>query len=143
VRGSSFRPFNIFLCIHIYLYHISLLYEFGDLNLYSVEECSGFVDFIRKAAHLPATHMIFGSESFVEIFLKPENHSVLEMGCWDHILFFGGTDPFVEAESCSIFMRIIRKGGKNQAFSKPVIPLTFLRGRDISLFDYRVRCVSS
>jgi hypothetical protein len=98
---------------------------------------------MEKAAHLPATHMIFGSENFVEIFLKPENHSVLEMGYWDHILFLGGTDPFVEVERCSIFMKIIRKGGENQAFSKPVIPLTFLRGKDISLFDYRVRCVSS
>ena len=87
--------------------------------------------------------MIFGSENLVEIFPKPENHSVFEMGCWDHILFPGGTDPFVEVESSSIFMRIIRKGGENQAFSKPVIPLTFLRGKDISLFDYRVRCVSS
>ena len=28
-------------------------------------------------------------------------------------------------------MRIIRKGGENQAFSKPVIPLTFLRGKKV------------
>jgi len=77
--------------------------------------------------------MIFGSENFVEILLKAENHSVLEMGCWNHILFLGGTDLSVEVESCSIFMRIIRKRGENQAFSKPVISLPFLRGKDIFL----------
>jgi len=87
--------------------------------------------------------MIFGSENFVETLLKTKNHSVPEMGCLDHIRSLGSTDPLVEIEVCSMFMRIIRMPKKNQAFSKAFIPLTFLREGDISLFGDRVKSFSS